>query len=312
MTRRIVTAATALVAVVASVAPAQVKLEHTFREGSDARYQAVSKTHQILVIDGKKEETRTQEVPTFRWTVGARTPDGTRPVRQTLEAIRTRMDLPGGVSLSFDSSDPAAKPEDPQLAVFADIYRAIVGAEITFLVDDEHRVKAVEGTETILSKATELNPKAGELLKGSLDPEKLKSAFTQHVVSFPTTLLREGDTWDRTERLDIAGGQSLMFLKRYEYRGTVEREGVTLDRIGVQAQGVTYVVDPAAPPPRVSKSALKIASSDGTILFDRKRGMPVEIHHVTRITGDLTLETAEKQLPATLDLTLDIAAELQK
>ena len=313
MKRGIATATVALVVGLTSVASAQVKLEHKFREGSDARFQVVTKTHQILDIDGMKVETRAEEVPTIRWTIGTRNPDGTLPVRQKLEAIRVHLELPGGLSVSFDSANPDAKPDNPELAMFTDIYKALVGMEVTFLLDKDNQVKAVEGAEKVLSKATELNPLAGELLKGNLDPEKLKAAFTQHVVSFPPILLRKGDTWDRTEVLDIAGGQSLTFQKRYEYLGTVERDGVTLDQIGVKAQGVTYAMDPNAQSPvKVSKSDLKIESSDGTILFDREDGVPVESHGVTRITGDLTLVAGEKELPTKLDLTLDIATALQK
>ena len=307
MKRGIVLAAAALVVGLTSVASAQVKLEHKFREGSDARFQAVTKSHQILDISGMQVETRAEEVPTIRWTVGTRNPDGTLPIRQTLEAIRVRLELPGGVTISFDSAEPDAKPDNPQLGVFTDLYKALVGMEITFLLDKDNQVKAVEGAEKVLSKATELNPVAGELLKSNLDPEKLKAAFQQHVVSFPTILLRKGDTWDRTEVLNIAGGQSLTFQKRYEYQGTVERDGATLDQIGVKATGVTYAMDPNAQSPvKVSKSNLKIESSDGTILFDREAGGPVESHSVTRITGDLTLVADDKELPTKLDLTLDI------
>jgi Family of unknown function (DUF6263) len=313
MVRRIVSATVVLVAGWASLVWAQVKLEHKFAEGSDARFQVVAKTHQVLDISGMKVETQAEEMTTVHWAVGTRDPDGTLPVRQTVESIRVQLDLPGGLSLSFDSANPDAKEDNPQLAVFRDIFKAAVGMEVTFLLDKDNQVKAVEGTEKALSKVNELNPAAAEQLKNRLDPEKLKAAFAQLVGSLPPVLVRTGDTWDRTEVFPISGGQSLTFQKRYEYLGTVEQDGVTLDKIGVRAQGVTYAMDPDAPSPvKVGKSDLKVESSDGTILFDRQKGMPVEGQGVTRITGEMSLLAGGQELPTKLDLTLDIATKRLK
>ncbi|HEX8202049.1 MAG TPA: hypothetical protein VF590_16360, partial [Isosphaeraceae bacterium] len=110
------------------------------------------------------------------------------------------------------------------------------------------------------------------------------------------------------------GGQSLTFRKRYQYVGTVQAQGgATLDKIAATTQGVTYAMDTTVEATaKVKASDLKIASSEGTILFDRKLGTVVESHGVDRITGSLTMTIGGKDLPSDLDLTLDIATVLKK
>jgi hypothetical protein len=320
MIRRIASSMVALVAC-ASIASAQVKLEQKFVEGSQARYRITAKSHQILDIGRMKVETQSEESGTIRWTVGTRDPDGTMAVRQTLEAVRAELNLPGGLGLAFDSANPEAKDDNPALAVFRDIYRGAVGLEVTFVLDKDKRVKEVRDAEKALRKIEELNPAAADQIKTRLDPDRLKAAFTQQVNLFPPTPVRTGETWDRTEVFDLAGGQSLSFQVRYEYLGTVEQNGVTLDKIGAKAQELTYtVLDPKAEPSVTVKKnekgqlviALAIESSDGTVLFDRKKGAVVESRRVDHITGEMTLMVGGKELPTKLDLTLDLAATLQK
>ena len=55
------------------------------------------------------------------------------------------------------------------------------------------------------------------------------------------------------------------------------------------------------------KSDLAIDSSDGTILFDRESGQVVDSKAVNRIKGDMTLSINGTDLPAKLDLTLDVS-----
>jgi hypothetical protein len=311
MILRIASSTVALV-VCASVASAQVKLEQKFVEGSQTRYLTTAKSHQILDIGGMKVETQSEEASTIRWTVGTRDPDGSLTVRQTVEAVRAELNLPGGLSLSFDSANPDAKDNNPALTVFRDIYRASVGLEMTFILGKDNRVRDVRDAEKALRKVEELNPAAADQIRNRFDPERLKTAFDQQVGLLPPTLVRKGDTWDRTEVFDIAGGQTLTFQVRSEYLGTVEQNGVTLDKIGTKAQEVTYTLDPKAESPvLVKKSDLMIESSDGTILLDRKKGAVVESRRVDRITGEMTLVVGGKELPTKLDLTLDLATSLQ-
>ncbi len=106
--------------------------------------------------------------------------------------------------------------------------------------------------------------------------------------------------------IDLGGGQTFTFDRKYEYRGTVDKNGKTFDKIVFEATGVTYAQAPnPSNPVTVDKSDLKIKSSEGTLLFDREAGRVVESSESTRITGSLTLSVNDMSLPADLDLTYE-------
>jgi hypothetical protein len=62
----------------------------------------------------------------------------------------------------------------------------------------------------------------------------------------------------------------------------------------------------------VTKSDLKVESSEGTILFDREAGVTVEHVDKTRIKGDMTMTVANQELDVKLDLTLESKRSVAK
>lgn len=315
MLRRVLVPAMAavLVAGVGSVARAQVKLEYRFPEESKSSHRTEVKTHQILSIMGMDVETSAEETIVTSTAVGKRKPDGTLPIIEKIESLKAQIELPGGINITFDSSNPEAKIDNAQLAFLGDVFRAVTGAGYTLVLDAKNKVKFVEGTEALEAKFASLEPSAAAVLKGRMSTEKLKHAFEQSHGNLPDVLARPGEPWEVTETMDIGGDQTLTFRKRYEYLGTAEHGGKKLDKIGVKAQAVTYAMDPNSQNPvKATKSDLKVDSSDGTLWFDRDAGQVVESRQVTRVKGDLTLNVNDKDLPSTLDLTLEVGTSRQK
>lgn len=306
MSRRALVSALVLTIAVASTARAQVKLEYKYAEGTKSTSRTTTKTHQVLSIMGMDVETEAEESVVTSSTIGKRSPDGTLPVTQKVESIRSQLTLPGGINVTFDSADPNAKIENPQFAFLGDVFKALVGVGYTVVLDEQNKVKFVQGTETFDTKVDGLDAQAAALLRGRLSAEKIKRAFEQSHANLPKVLAREGEPWESTEINDIGGGQSLTFRKRYEYLGTVQRDGKQLDKIGVRALTVEYAMDPNSQSPvKATKGDLKIDKSEGTLLFDREAGQMLEGQEITRIKGDLTLTAGGKELPSTLDLTFD-------
>ncbi|SIO65708.1 hypothetical protein SAMN05444166_7801 [Singulisphaera sp. GP187] len=308
MVRRAWLPALILVVGVLPTAQAQVKLEHKFIEGTKSASRTTTKTHQILSIMGMDLETNADESVLTTSSIGKRNADGTLPIAQKIVSIRSQLTLPGGISVTFDSADPNVKIENPQVAFLGDVFKALVGVEYTVVLDAKDKVKFVEGTETFDAKLDGLDPKAAAMLRGRLGAEKIKQAFEQEIGNLPTVLARQGEPWEATSTLDLGSDQTLTFRKRYEYLGTVEKAGKSLDKIGVRSLTAVYAMDPkSASPLKATKSDLTVESSDGTILFDREAGEKVESTTVTRIKGNLTLEAGGKELPTTLDLTLEFS-----
>ena len=268
--------------------------------------------HQVLTINGMEIPTDVDQTAVTSQTVGKRRADSTLPLEQKPESMRLELSAAGGINVTYDSSDPNAKIENDQLAFLNDVFKLAGEAVYTVVLDTQNKVKAIEGTERLLEKADKLDEKAKDLIRGQLHPDKLKKDFEQSHRNLPDVLARPGDTWERTEIADIGSGQTLTFRKKYEYMGTEKKGEKTLDKITSKAIEVKYSMDADAPTPlKVTKSDLKIESSDGTILFDREAGCVVQSKGKTQIKGSMTFSINGMDLPGELDLTLEKDEQLQ-
>ena len=128
----------------------------------------------------------------------------------------------------------------------------------------------------------------------------------------PDVLASPGEPWERTEKLELGGGQTLTFHKKYEYAGNEKHGNTTLEKINVKTTEVSYSMDPnSASPLKVTKSDLKVESGSGTILFDREGGHVAQSDGKTHIKGSMTFQAAGQEIPGELDLAIESSTQLQ-
>lgn len=305
--RRGILAAAVLGLGLAQTASAQVKLELKWPEKSSYTLETVVKLDQTLEIMGMEIPTQSEETIQTTRSIGEKRSDGSIPVEITTDSLKANLNLPGGNTIAFDSANPDAPvEEDSPFGFLVDTFKALTGAKYTIVVGKDGKVTAVEGTEKVLDKANQISPQAADILKSQLNGEKMKESLNDEFGVFPDILLRPGETWARTHKQDIGGGQTFTYDTTYTYEGTVEKDGKTLDRISKKATSVKYSQDPeSAAQAKVEKSDLKIESSEGSILFDREAGLIVDSKEKTRIVGTMLMTVMGQQLDTELDLTWD-------
>jgi Family of unknown function (DUF6263) len=293
-------------------AQAQVKLEQKYIEGQKLKYKTTSKMHQTLTLMGMEIETTDERSLVTLHTTGKRRGDSTLPVERKVESLRAEMALPGGINVKYDTTDPNAKIDDPNFAFLGNILKMAGEVVYTVVLDDHNKVKAIEGTEKLQEKVEKLGPPASDLLSKQFDSEKLKKSFEQESQILPDVLARPGESWERTRTVEIGGGQTLSFRKKYEYKGTEKKGAKELDKISSKVLEVKFTIEPDSKLPlKAIKSDLKPDSSEETILFDREEGHVVSSTDKIRIKGDLTFSANGQELPSTLDLTIETTTELQ-
>ncbi len=283
----------------------EVRLERKYLPETKATTNVESNTKQILTIAGMDLETSSSRFIITTSQSGKRDAEGTLPIVTTIDKLQLDVSAPGGIKVMFDSGDPDKKADNALLEPILDVLRVAAKAKTTTLIDKENRIKAIEFPD---------NPaeKVGEDYRSQFDPEKRKKAAESERGNLPDKPVKPGDSWTHTADVDIGGGQTLTLETRYEYAGTEQKEGKTLDKITVKTTGARYAMDPSAKSPlKIKSSELKVASSEGSLLFDRGMGAIVESVSKLRITGDMKTEINAMELPAKLDLTLDTKTTLQ-
>ncbi len=130
--------------------------------------------------------------------VGKKRADGTVPVDEKVESLNVDVSLPGGIMINYDSKNPNAKVDNPQLAFLVEVYKLVGEVAYTVVLDGQNKVKAVEGTEKMLEKADALNEMAKQSIRSRLDSQRLKTQFEQAHSNLPEVLARPGEPWERT------------------------------------------------------------------------------------------------------------------
>ena len=286
------------------LASAQVLLKFKFPDGATATVVTETVSNQTLTFGGVELTTESRQKRTVETTNGRRAPDGTIRVEQVFKALDAQLSLPGGIELQFDSADPDAPGTGTDADILLDILRTTAKSKWTMIHGPDDQVTAVEGGKQALES---LDEKAQELVEKQFDPEYLKSQANTQLRLFPPTPVSKGETWRRSSDLRLEAGQHLSFTTDYQYVGTVRSAaGKDLEQIAVKVADVSYTIDEDSPAPlRISESDLKVAGSEGMILFDREAGHVVEHKDKVHIIGEITFVTAGQKVPGKLVLKME-------
>ena len=310
MIRRFISVASLLVVAMAGLltgageARAQVTLELKYAEGTKSSSQTESLVNQTLTLGGRDVLTKSSTFMTMSSSIGTRGADGTLAIVERVESMQTELDL-NGTKLQFDSVNPDKKADIPQLEPLLDLLRAAVKLPMTRTLEEKtNKLKSITLPEGEYERL-------GEAAKDRFDPVKLKKATEQALAYLPDGPVKVGDKWERATEVNLGSGQLMSFLTKYEYLGTVEQDGVTLDKIGGKAFEVSLSIvgNPAL---QLTKSDLKIKESATTHLFDRERGHLVSKNAKVRIDGPLTLVIGGMELEGKVDLTMEEKSTRQK
>ena len=180
------------------------------------------------------------------------------------------------------------------------------------VVDKENKVKEIEGTENLRTRAEKVtNSIAREELKDQFGADRLKASFAQELRILPDVAARTGEPWERTETLEI-NGKTLAIRKKYEYRGTEKKGKEALEKITYKVLDVKLDQNPNGTLPlKVVKNDLKVESSEGTILFTGADGHVVSANERIRIKGELNYSGGGSEQNGTLELTFDRNTQLE-
>ncbi len=293
-------------------APAPVKLEARFPEGQTLRYRIQTNTNQLVTNLGMEMPGNMNRTVIRSQAIGKRRADAGLPIAVKVESLRERLRLPGGLDVSYDSKDGAAKVANSDLAFFNDVYQVAGRVAYTIVLDEKNKVKAIEGADALREKVDRLDPSARDLLRSRVAADTLKAEFEQATEFLPDGPVKPGDSWERTEAVDSGSGLELVLRKKYEYAGTEKKGGKALDKITAKVIEAKCRQDAdSASPVKLTKSDLKVESSEGTVLFDREAGRVVESRGQVQLKGGLTMSAQGQDQRVNIELRIRTDVQLQ-
>ena len=281
-------------------ASSQVTLEIKYHENSTVKARHIHKSSQTTTILGVKATLSHVMVGTDETVIGARAADGTLRAKRLIKTLNFKVEGLG-LKAEFDSTDPDRKSSIEVIDQFFDVFRFMLRHPFTYVFKKDNSVKGVE----VNDEAARDLP---EDFRAMIEPKVATAELRQRHEMLPDKAVSKGDTWVRSQVVDLGGFRMMSFRIDFKYEGSVNKNGRVLDRISGEITDVRYVGKGwSVGPGDVKNAALKPAKSSVGGLFDRKLGRFVESNFQVQIKGGLTLEVAGFELPgkAKLDMTFE-------
>ncbi len=296
---RMIQSCLVVLCVVAS-AEAQVSLVYNppTKQGTVIRTEAEIENQQTLTIAGMPLETEANNFATAVTTIGPSTATGGYTATGEYEVLQADLSLPGGLKVAFNSNNLGEGPANPQAAMIVDMLRAMAPAKWKLELGSDHKVLKAEYIGGPITGVS-------DVFKSDLDPERLKERGNNEVARYATEPMQPGETWKRTENLDLGSGQSFELEREYTYVGPEEKNGRPLEKVTVNVLStILHVADNPAVPAKVTESDLTVESSEGDLWYDPELKLYVETQQQFHVKGSLTLAINGMELPGELDLTM--------
>ncbi|MFN0052401.1 MAG: DUF6263 family protein [Planctomycetales bacterium] len=288
-----------LIAVLATGASAQVKFERKLREGTRT-VETTSRSEQKLSLGGMDIDSGSDSKITTKVTTNKRDDVGNVRVQEKIEGLQvTTRQM--GIEYNFDSANPDQAGQS-QLEILRPIQKASLGRVTTTTFDKENKIASIEFDQDVLAGVPE---QIREMVKGEYDVERIKQTKNEELKQLPTDAVKKGDSWDRTQRLNLGFGQLLTVVAKMTYEGEVEHAGRKVDKISVKVISTEFSIDNPSFPLQVKQSSLKPTESKGEVLFDRELGLAVSNSSLMTIVGEITFVANNMEIPAKLELTME-------
>jgi hypothetical protein len=274
-----------------------------FEKGKPFYQEVTTETQQAMKLMGTDLRQRQKQTFYFSWTPKDKDKDGNWTVQLRIEGTVLDCTI-GGVKVEFDSSKDLAS-----ITPLTDFFRALVGSEFTLTVSPQCQVLRVEGRDEFLKRLVTANQPMEPLLRQLVSNESLKVMADPAFLSLPGRAVRPGDTWARSDKLNLGMIGTFDAAYKYTYAGK-DAKSPQLDKIQVEAD-VKYAApadSKASPLPfKILSADLKAGGGRGTVLYDPAKGRVVSSEMNIKIEGRLNVEatgnTTDVELSQTQKIT---------
>lgn len=243
-----------------------------------------------LGAGGQQKQTIVHTID-LSWTVEKVQDDGAAILKQRIDRVQMKIDVPGGQSVEYDSKST----DEPQsfAAMVAPLFREMTRAEFVVTMSPRGKVTNVDVPETLIA-AIAASPGA-QLLGDLATAEGFENMISRSSFELPENL-EPGAEWSTTAEIanPLLGKQTI--VTTYTYTGPKDVEGVQFESFAP-----TLTVDFAGGP---AQAKVTKQGSEGEILFNRTEGRLESMTLKHNLA--LTLTQAGKSINQTIDQTTEM------
>lgn len=245
-----------------------------FRQGEELRFEVRHHTNMSVAAERAGEiGSETTQTVGLRWKV-TETNEEFAKIDQTVESLAVKVEMPGGMELSFDSQ--AGKPAEGIAAMLSPMFDVLTGTPVHLQVTPQGELQELTIDDEAIAKIKTLPAiKALGELAAEEGPMQLSEAV---LLPLPQQEQEEGGTAQRTIKVENRILGTLSGTVTWKSTGRVSREGKEYERYEPKVElDVTAVPPPAdgervpGPKPMVDPK-LEGLTTKGEALFDREGG----------------------------------------
>ena len=290
-------------AFITPTASAQIHLKQTIPQDGKQQFSINKKITQTLTINKNDISSAVEEHALLEAKYDKRGEDGQQPIEYRYAGWQADVDV-NGDKVHFDAANPEEGASDSPIAILLDGYRLAASKPFTIVLDENQQVTEFRGWDEILRG---LDDKSAALHRDLFDADYLRSIWAAEFNRLPDKSVNKNDTWQRTVELRLHGGHGLTFTQRYTYTGSVKRDGIKYERITIETTKAELRLAADDGPLVIADSDLKVAESEGELLFDPAREQVALIKEKIHIQGELTFRVTanDQQLPGKVDATIE-------
>jgi hypothetical protein len=254
------------------IGSAQVSLQWKFPEGGQVAVETTQTSQQKFVLGGQEMDSGERRMTVVASNVGKRDTAGNLRVASRITVLKTKMTLPLGAKIDYDSTKPQTG-EEADDTPFPDVYKALQASTKrtwTTVYDQSNQVLAVEGSQDVLGS---LDEATAEMIRPQTDAQYMAQARATQMGRIPRDPVQPGATWSLNETTRIEGGLVITLSTTYKYEGTVQEDDQQLHKITFRSDKVQLSTEGENPDGmKLLESDLEVTEASGTLFFDANKG----------------------------------------
>ncbi len=263
----------------AAAASAQTTLRYQFKEGDTLKYVLEQKMKMTMNVLGNNVDMTMDQSSDLSWIIQSVDKKGDAKITIKFGRNKMTLDMPTG-KVEVDSNN-TQEPDDPVGQVLYKVIKGLSGLEVSGKISPIGEFTDITLPEKALKELQ--NIPGGDMFGDMLSPDGLKRMMSQSGLVMPKDAVSKGAKWKSKNEMKLPFGKMVAEVD-YTYDGPVEKDGRSLEKIGVKPKAS---IEPTPNAPFSLK--LKSHEGGGTALFDNSAGRLLEVSNTQNMEMEIEI-----------------------